>query len=97
MTWMNLKPEALPGNVFYATSLATGTLTVTLLVPAELLHVVEATADEEGEEEPRLVLEYVIFVLVLCLDFVIFVLLLCLDFVIFVLVLCLDFELFVRL
>jgi hypothetical protein len=56
MIWMNLKPEALLGNVFYAINLAIGTLIVPLLGLAELLRVDEATADEEREEETRLCL-----------------------------------------
>jgi hypothetical protein len=54
MIWMNLKPEALHDNVFYATTLAIGTLIVPLLVLAELLRVEEATVDDEDEEETRL-------------------------------------------
>jgi hypothetical protein len=54
MIWMNLKPEALHANVFYATILAIGTLLVPNLVLAELLRVEEATVDDEGEEETNL-------------------------------------------
>lgn len=53
MIWMNLKREALLGNVFYAISLFIGTIIVQLLGLVELLRVDEATGDEEGGEETR--------------------------------------------
>ena len=51
MTWMNLKLEGQPGNVFYAMSSVIWTHTVPGSGLAELLRVVEAHEDEEEEEE----------------------------------------------
>ena len=53
MIWMNLKPVVLQGNVSYALNIATGKPR-TDIVPMMFEEVAEATANGEGEGEPRL-------------------------------------------
>ena len=50
MIWMNPKPEAPLGNVFYVINLATGILIVLLTSLREALAGHEATVDVEGDE-----------------------------------------------